>query len=65
VPVLLLHGDADDVVPVEATRLFAAALEEGGHDTTVEVLPGVDHQEVYTAEVAAQPVAEWVAGLRG
>ncbi len=65
VPVLLLHGEADTVVPVTATRLFAAALEEGGHDTTVETLPGVDHQDVYSAEVAAAPVSAWVAALAG
>lgn len=63
VPVLLVHGEADGVVPVQATRLFATALEDGGHDTTVEVLPGVDHQDVYSAEVAAQPVTDWLAGL--
>lgn len=65
VPVLLLHGEADGVVPVQATRAFASALEAGGHDTTVEVLPGVDHQDVYTADVAGPRVTDWVQALPG
>ncbi len=64
VPVLLLHGDADGVVPVEATRAFASALEAGGHDTTVDVLPGADHASVYSAEVAGPLVTDWVLALR-
>ena len=62
-PVLLLHGEADDVVPVNATRAFAAALEGGGHTTTVEVVPGADHASIYGAEVAGPLVADWVLGL--
>ncbi len=63
VPVLLLHGDADGVVPVGATRAFAAALTAGGHDATVEVVPGADHETIYSASVAAQRVADWVEAL--
>jgi len=62
-PVLLLHGDADGVVPVDATRAFAAALEAGGHDTTVEVVPGADHASIYSAEVAGPRVTDWVLAL--
>jgi len=64
-PVLLVHGDADGVVPVEATRAFAAALEAGGHDTTVDVVPGADHESVYSADVAGPLVTDWVLGLTG
>jgi acetyl esterase/lipase len=62
-PVLLLHGDADEVVPVEATRSFAAALEAGGHDTTVTIVPGADHDRIYSPDVVAEAVADWVEGL--
>ncbi len=62
-PVLLLHGDADEVVPVQATRDFAAAVEAGGHDTTVTIVPGADHETIYSADVAAQTVADWVDAL--
>ncbi len=63
VPVLLLHGDADELVPPTFSTDFADALRAGGHPVTVDVIPGVNHGEVYSAEVAAQPVADWLAGL--
>lgn len=63
VPVLLLHGEDDDVVPVAFTSQFAEALESAGHPTTVQILPDADHQTVYRADVAGEPVAEWLLAL--
>jgi acetyl esterase/lipase len=63
VPVLLLHGDADRTVPVAFTRQFAQALKAAGHRTTVEVVPRADHQSIYTAEVSAERIAQWLQGL--
>ena len=63
VPVLLLHGDEDEVVPADFSTDFADALREGGHPTTLSILPGVDHAEVYSAQVASAPVAQWLASL--
>ena len=62
-PVLLLHGDADEVVPVSFSTDFGEALRAGGHVTTVRVLPGVTHQGVYAADAAAGPVVEWIRSL--
>jgi acetyl esterase/lipase len=59
-PVLLLHGDADELVPAQFSTDFAAALRSGGHPVTLSVLPGVNHGEVYWADVAAAPVARWL-----
>ena len=42
-PMLLLHGDADDVVPVEETVAFHAALRAAGVDAELRVLPGIGH----------------------
>ncbi|MCB1623024.1 MAG: alpha/beta fold hydrolase [Pseudomonadales bacterium] len=44
IPVLMLHGDEDSVVPVEAAH-FAAAQSRalGKHNMTVEVIHGADH----------------------
>ena len=64
VPVLLLHGEADDVVPVSFTEDFAAALEAARHATTVRILPDDDHDTVYSAETAAGPVIDWLAAER-
>ncbi len=63
VPVLLLHGDADELVGPQFSTDFATALRAGGHPVTLDVIPGVNHGEVYSAAVAAQPVTDWLAAL--
>ena len=63
VPVLLLHGTLDDVVPTGFSTDFGTALRDGGHATTVTVLPEDDHASIYSAETAAAPVADWLASL--
>jgi len=63
VPVLLLHGDADDVVPVGYSSDFAMALNAAGHPTTLAVLLGEDHASIYAAEVVAPTIAEWLKAL--
>jgi acetyl esterase/lipase len=63
VPVLLLHGEADDVVPVSFTTDFGTALEAAGHPTTVRVLTDEDHETVYAAETAVRPVVDWLESL--
>lgn len=60
VPALLMHGDADDVVPVDFTTQLADALRGAGHPTTVEIVPGADHLSILTADVAGDPVATWL-----
>ncbi|HEX6148015.1 MAG TPA: alpha/beta hydrolase, partial [Acidimicrobiia bacterium] len=63
VPVLLIHGDADDLVPTWFTTEFAAALEEGGHPVTVEIVAGADHHEIYSAGASGALIAEWAEEL--
>lgn len=63
VPVLLVHGEDDPVVPVSFTTEFAAALEDGGHDTTVEIVPGTDHSGIYQVDVAADRIIDWIDAL--
>ncbi len=59
VPVLLVHGDADRLVPVESA-LAAAAAHPGW---TVEVLPGVGHTPMLeTPGVVADLVNHWLDG---
>jgi acetyl esterase/lipase len=43
VPVLLTHGDRDDVVPPEMSQSFAAAARAAGDDVELVVAPGEDH----------------------
>ncbi|MFD1914494.1 alpha/beta hydrolase [Halodurantibacterium flavum] len=42
-PVLLIHGDADDVVPPQSMPLAAAALQRAGIDVQTHVSPGTAH----------------------
>ena len=58
--VLLRHGDSDEDVPLAQSQAFASALESEGVPVQLDVLPEVDHAEVYTAEVSAAPVIAWI-----
>ena len=61
--VLLLHGDADDVVPVTQSDDFAAALRTAGTAVELGVIPAGTHDTIYTAETAAAEVTRWIRGL--
>jgi predicted esterase len=63
VPVLLIHGDADDLVPTSFTTEFAQALEQGGHFVTVEIVTGADHHEIYSAGASGALIADWTEEL--
>ncbi|APZ94584.1 enterobactin/ferric enterobactin esterase [Fuerstiella marisgermanici] len=43
VPVWVAHGDADNAVPVERSRLAVAALRKAGGNPVYVELPGVEH----------------------
>lgn len=43
VPVWMIHGEADSVVPVEESRRMHAALAAAGGRVTYKELPGVNH----------------------
>lgn len=60
VEVLLVHGAADTLVAPAFSEQFARALESAGHDVTAEYPAGVDHQSVYSAQVAAGPIGSWL-----
>ena len=53
VPQLLVHGDADDIVPIRQSRDYAAQEPEA----ELMALPGADHFDVIDASHAAWPVA--------
>ena len=42
-PVSLIHGDADDVVPVQACHHASDALEKAGINVTSSIRPGLGH----------------------
>ncbi|MCC9622505.1 alpha/beta fold hydrolase [Thalassospira sp. MA62] len=42
-PVLLVHGTADPVVPIEASRIAKTVLSENGFDVSLQERPGLQH----------------------
>jgi acetyl esterase/lipase len=57
VPVRLLHGDRDEIVPLEISRRYEAAARKAGDlSTKLITLPGANHFPVITPQSA-----EWAA----
>lgn len=50
VPVLLIHGDEDSVVPVSQSREMNRALSRAGKDVRLVVMEGADHNGWSTAD---------------
>ncbi len=42
-PFLIMHGDKDDIVPIEQSIEFAKALKATGANSTLEIIPGAKH----------------------
>ena len=61
--VLLLHGDADDDVPLGQSRAFESSLTRAGVPVRLEVVPGATHQSIYSADVAGPAVIAWIRKL--
>jgi len=59
-PFFLIHGDADDVVPIERSEEFADRLRKVGVETKLLRIPGVGHgpTAVKPPEIAVQ-IVEW------
>ena len=53
-PVLLMHGEADDLIPVEALHMAREALAEAGVPIEWHVRPGLGH--------GIDAEAQWMAG---
>lgn len=47
-PMLLIHGTADNVVPVEETTIFHAALQRAGADSAMILVEGIGHDGMVT-----------------
>ena len=46
VPQLVIHGTADDAVPLELSQTYAAAAQAAGDRVELLVLPGADHFDI-------------------
>jgi acetyl esterase/lipase len=61
--VLLIHGDADTVVPLAQAQEFAKALKAAGIDVTLDVVPAATHMDVISPTIAASPITAWIRRL--
>jgi len=59
VPVLLMHGDADEMVPVELTESMADALEQGGHDVVTLYPEGARHNDLVLSEWVLDDIVDF------
>ena len=62
-PFLIVHGDKDNVVPLDQSRIFDAALSKAGVDSTLIVVKGVGHSAL-PADVNAKISAFFDAKLK-
>lgn len=61
VPTLLVHGELDDLVPVDLSTAFAQRAIAAGDDVTLHVVPGIRHFEPVQAGSASwQLVVDWL-----
>lgn len=62
VPQLLVHGDADDVVPIEIARGYAARAAEAGDRCELVEIPGGGHMDhLDPASASWDAVTGWLA----
>jgi dipeptidyl aminopeptidase/acylaminoacyl peptidase len=64
VPQVLVHGEEDDVVPLEIATSYVDAARASGDDVRLVALPGTGHFELIDPQTRAWPaVLEAVRGL--
>jgi acetyl esterase/lipase len=61
--VLLLHGDADEDVPLDQSQAFETSLTRAGVPVRLEVVQGATHQSIYSAGVAGPAAIAWITEL--
>lgn len=66
-PVLILHGDADETVPVGDSAPYVTARKSGGGPVTREIVPGASHTFNTLAGIdhVTRRSATWLAGQLG
>ena len=59
IPVRLIHGDADEIVPIEISKRYEAAAHKAGDlSTKLVTLPGANHFPAITPQSVEWPVVE-------
>ena len=58
-PVLFLHGDADELVPLQQSEIMVASLKKAGVPVKLIVWKGVRHGDMWTSYTHLSHVADW------
>lgn len=58
IPVWAFHGEADDIIPVEASRVMVEAVRECGGQARLTIYPGVGHDS-WTPTYADPALYAW------
>lgn len=61
-PFLIIHGDRDDVVPLQQSEMLATALQHAGVDVTFLTIEGGDHgrSEVFTSDILFEEIVTFL-----
>ena len=62
-PIWIVHGEADLVVPVTESRRMVEALREVGAEVRYSELPGIEH-DAWTAAYGSESIASWLFAQR-
>jgi acetyl esterase/lipase len=62
-PVLLVHGGADDLVPVDFTEQFAEELGSAGHPVQTRIVAAATHLSIFDPAVSGDIIASWLLAL--
>ncbi|HEX5995446.1 MAG TPA: prolyl oligopeptidase family serine peptidase [Jiangellales bacterium] len=62
-PALLIHGDADALVPVDFTEQFAEVLSAAGHPVETRIVAEATHGSIFDPTVSSDIIASWLLAL--
>lgn len=62
-PALLIHGDADALVPADFTEQFAEELSSAGHPVETRIVADATHGSIFDPAVTGDIIASWLLAL--
>ncbi len=60
VPLYIIHGEADEIIPLDDVRPALEALQKQGSDVRVVILPGLSHYQTAAYVPALKKAAGWL-----
>ncbi|HEY3428538.1 MAG TPA: alpha/beta hydrolase [Acidimicrobiia bacterium] len=60
IEILLMHGEADELVPISSSRLFADALGEAGYSVELAEIKGAPHQALRDPNVVGATLVDFL-----